>query len=721
MLRAIYRFKKAVHFIFCILLLSAGTAVAQKSKVDEIQLKLKQGNHPDTTRLRLFKQLAEAYSSVDPKMKFYYATLLKNLAEKLHDDHTVADAYINMGIAYGIQSKVDSAMYYFLLANNKAVKSNYPLGIGRSLADIGFAYDRLDNKQESIKYYLQALKIFGKVNYTAGINQCYINIGSIYHDLGKYDLSITYYKQCLKTYAAAKDHIGIAYIKYTIGNCYQELKRDDEALKLLTQSLATRDSIGDVNGSALVRRAMGLAYFHQKKYDKAISYLERALKDMRTLNDKYQEDAIMMSLADVYLGMKNFEAVEKYALLGLNIGYEINSKTAVSLALEKLVAVYKNRGQINKAFQYQTEYIAVQDSIASEKALKDVTLTEVARVREENVQLEKHNEVISTENSTNLSRINKFSSVLVVIFVVLASVVLLLVLVYRQNLAKQAINRVLVKQKEEIASINNELAVLNQDLNTQMDIVHRQNVELGRLNDIKNKFFSIVSHDLRGPIGTLQSLFSIYREGEIGEKELGMLLAKLEDTILNTGTFLDNLLEWSKSQLEGIVINATNFNVNECIAENITLHESKIGMKSLKVVNENPQPVFIHADRNMINLVIRNLLSNSIKFCNPGDEITFTTRLKDDRVIVSIHDNGPGISEADRERLFNLEHTMSRGTHGEKGSHLGLVLCRDMVMQNKGLIWLDPQLGQGTTFWLDLPAADVESTKNRLVGVNNVG
>ena len=237
----------------------------------------------------------------------------------------------------------------------------------------------------------------------------------------------------------------------------------------------------------------------------------------------------------------------------------------------------------------------------------------------------------------------------------------------------------------------------------QKQLADEKALALEMMNAEKDKLFSIISHDLRSPLSTLQTLFSIYHGGDIGKKELNTLLFKLEDTILTTGAFLDNLLEWSKNQLDGIVIKPVNFNLGDCIAENIHLAATKIDLKKLKVTNEVTTPAIVYADRNMINLVVRNLLSNSIKFCNPGDEIKFSTVQKDNRIIMAISDTGPGINEANIDTLFSLEHTLSAGTHGEKGNNLGLILCRDMVLQNQGSIHFETKQGEGTTFWIDLP------------------
>jgi len=117
-------------------------------------------------------------------------------------------------------------------------------------------------------------------------------------------------------------------------------------------------------------------------------------------------------------------------------------------------------------------------------------------------------------------------------------------------------------------------------------------------------------------------------------------------------------------------------------------------------------PVMAFADRDMINLVIRNLLSNAVKFCSPGDHIRLKAEQTRDQALFSIADTGPGITAKDRERLFRLDHTVSAGSQGEHGTHLGLILCQDMATRNKGKLWLETEEGRGTTFWMELPSDD---------------
>jgi signal transduction histidine kinase/uncharacterized protein HemY len=674
----------------------------QNTKIDSLQNQLKQ-TIPDTLRLKLLKQITAAYSSIDPQKKFYYANKTKDLADKLHNDIAVADAYISMGTSYFIRSKYDSALYYFTISYNRSEKAKYAIGMGKSLVNLGFTYDHLDDNREAVKHYAQALSIFNRLKFQKGIDQCNTNIGSIYYDNSQYKTAESYFSACLKSYTKSKDDAGIASASYSMGTCEQALGRDAEALNFFNKSMAIREKLGDLNGIALVHRGLGIVYMHQQQYQKAADNLLLGLKTVRNLQDKYEEAAILKILVENYVAMKQYALAEVNAKHALAISYALKSKSVSAIALRGLVLVYESKHDIKKAFEYQSKYVATEDSILADKEINDVTLTEIGRIRSENANLSKDNQDIATKNNNYQARIDHYSNVIVITSVFLVVVILLTLMLYHRNLEKQTTNKLLLQQKSEIADINHELETLNEEVTTQMELTNAQNAELERLNDIKNKFFSIISHDIRGPLNTLRSLFSVYRSGNITEDELRMLLARLEETILSTGSFLDNLLEWSKSQMEGIVINPVNLNIGDCIAENVHLFETQTEQKGIKVNNLANNEVMVHADQNMIRLVIRNLLSNSVKFCDRGDEITLSAIAKDGKALISVHDTGPGISNADREKLFSLEHIVSTGTQGEKGNHLGLILCRDMAVQNNGNIWLETQSGQGTTFWIELP------------------
>lgn len=665
------------------------SSFAQIKRVEELLSQLNK-NNPDTVQIQIMRRLSAAYTAVDPLKKFYYANEFRKLAEKNGIDSLVATAYLDMGISYGMRSKLDSALYYFNLGFEQSKAINYEMGIAKAHANIGFAYDRLDRKRESVKHYEESLKIYKKLKLQKNINQCFTNLGSIYYDLGEYKVADSYFQQVLENVKETpKDEIGLGNALYSLGNSNRKLGNTKKSLDYYQQSLAIREKIGDVNGIGLSNWGIGIWYTNNEAYQKGLTYLEIALAKNRTLKNPYQEAAILNTISRAYLGLKDYQKADSIANLALVRAKESNSKPLAAEILQRLSTIKAAQEKFADALRLQSDYIAIKDSLNTPQTKKEVFASDLNRINADNKDLEKHNKTIIARNAD-------YKVIIAIITGLLIIVAILLALYYKRNLEKKTTNILLQQQKQEIAEVNEELT-------TQMDIVSKQNTELEKLNKVKNKFFSIVSHDLRSPLINLKMLFELYRRGDLSEKELNELLAKLEDTIYTTATFLDNLLEWSKSQLEGMTVKPAMVVIDQIVKNNIKLMESSIKTKSLQIENKITSDIAVFADPDMINTVIRNLLSNAIKFCNVGDQIIFDAKLDQDQVVCSISDTGPGISDKDRANLFNLAHTISTGTAGEKGYHIGLILCKDMITQNNGSIAVTSKLGKGTSFYITLP------------------
>jgi len=696
MLNIIKGLKRYVYFSFFILFIGS-SSFAQITKVDELLGQLHK-NNPDTVQILVLRKLSAAYTAVDPLKKFYYANQFRLLAEKNGIDSLVATAYLDMGISYGIRSKLDSALYYFNLGFEKSKAINYTQGIAKSLSNIGYAYDRLARKKEAVQHYEQALIIYKKLNLKKNISQIITNLGSIYYDLGEYKIADEYFQQVLENVKETpNDEMGLGNVLFSLGNSNRKLGNIKKSFKYYQQSLAIREKIGDLNGIGLSNWGIGIWYTNNKEYHKALTHLNIALKNNRLLKNLYQEAAVLNTMSRTYLGLKDYKKAEEIANLALIRAKESNATDIVSEILQLLVQVNAAQNKFADALRLQSHYIAIKDSLNTPKTKKDVIINDLHRINSDNRNLEKHNKTIIAKNSDYLLAI-------IIITGLLIAVGILLALYYKRNLEKKASNILLQQQKQKIAAVNEELGALNEELVTQMEIISNQNVELEKLNKVKNKFFSIVSHDLRNPLINLKTLLELYRQGDLTEYELNELLTKLEDTVYTTVTFLDNLLEWSKSQLEGMVVKPSMVAIHHIVNENIKLMEAPIRLKSLQIENKIPTNMMVFADPNMINIVMRNLLSNAIKFCNISDSIIFNAKLTAEKVVCSITDSGPGINDKDKENLFNLAHTISTGTAGEKGYHIGLILCKDMVLQNGGSIKVESKLNEGTTFYITLPA-----------------
>ncbi len=237
----------------------------------------------------------------------------------------------------------------------------------------------------------------------------------------------------------------------------------------------------------------------------------------------------------------------------------------------------------------------------------------------------------------------------------------------------------------------------------------RTQKELLNLISMKDRLFSIIGHDLRGPLGTLMMMMDSLAspDRKVDQLELKKYLVMLKDSSKNAYNLLENLLGWARSQQKLVKYDPAENNLSEIVEENIQILFEVAETKSIKISHDNDNPVMAFFDRNSVSSVIRNLISNAIKFTNNGGEIKVVLSKLVDCVMISITDNGIGISKESLEKLFqnNLIYS-TRGTKGEKGTGIGLLLCKDFVVGNNGRIWAESIEGKGTTFSFTLPFAE---------------
>ena len=231
---------------------------------------------------------------------------------------------------------------------------------------------------------------------------------------------------------------------------------------------------------------------------------------------------------------------------------------------------------------------------------------------------------------------------------------------------------------------------------------------LKELNATKDRLFSIIGHDLRGPIGGFKSLIQLLISGYdlSNSKQLLEILKVIHKTAYSTYDLLENLLEWAKSQQNEIVFNPEKINLKDLVFNIMNLFSEVILNKEINIVNEIPDDQFLVADKNMLSTVLRNLISNAIKFTPNGKSIKISVANIGDNIKISVQDEGTGIQEEDLPKLFNsLSPLSTYGTQGEKGSGLGLLLCKDFIDRHNGIIEVNSIWGKGSTFSFTLPQA----------------
>ncbi len=275
-------------------------------------------------------------------------------------------------------------------------------------------------------------------------------------------------------------------------------------------------------------------------------------------------------------------------------------------------------------------------------------------------------------------------------------------MIYEQNDSLNEVNVLLEERQQTIEEQAEELKSANEQL-------HIINEELIELNAMKNKFFSIIGHDLKNPIGAILGFSEILKikTNKLSHEKRNMYIENIFSSAQKTYNLLKNLLDWARSQSGRMVINPENINLTQLIESNISLLKERKREKKIKILSEFPEnPAFVFCDINMADAVIRNLLGNAIKFTNPLGEISVKVMIdkKQEQVITVISDTGMGIPTDELNKLFSLNRNYStQGTEGESGTGLGLILCKEFIERNKGQIWVESELGKGSIFSFTLP------------------
>ena len=248
---------------------------------------------------------------------------------------------------------------------------------------------------------------------------------------------------------------------------------------------------------------------------------------------------------------------------------------------------------------------------------------------------------------------------------------------------------------EKVVQKKREFAVLTKELKSE-------NAQLREQNNVKDRLFSIVSHDLKDSITSIKAFLDLLKEDSISETEFNDLIPELSENADNASALLLNLLNWSKSQMQNLEPKPTDFNIREVFEQKIQLIQKKVDKKRVVLLDESIRD-FAYADRSMIEIVVQNLLANAVKFSRVGDVITVSNREKNGQILVCIEDTGVGISKENQEKLFGAANFTTRGTSDEKGTGLGLSICKQLVELNDGKIWVESDLGQGSKFFFTIP------------------
>ncbi|PCE64111.1 tetratricopeptide repeat-containing sensor histidine kinase [Sediminicola luteus] len=644
--------------------------------------------------------------------------------ERKQDFNPTDTTYINLlnNLAYELRYyDLDSLHLLSQKALNYSQVSNYHYGEGRATHNLGTYYsDKGDYR--AIAHFKEALEIFQNIDEHLFLNETGVELADEYSKRGNFALALDQHLQNIELAKISQDSLWISINNSNIGILYCDLKDFDEGVEYLRESLKISLLTNDHDGSAIYRCSLAWALSELKDYtealleiNKAISHLEKNrikdwlayaysikggiyiglgkykwaahwLNQANALHEELDDDRSMLNLysnmVKAHIGLGDMATAETFADKAYVLAQKINFPDGIRTAAEAMYQIKKEQGNDSRALHYLEIMRQISDSLYRDEN-RNSLLVQKSRL---DFEKQKEEALITKEQDLKRQRYINYGIILLGL-VLVASLVF-----YRKGALKQR------KLIEELR--HNTLAL------------QKKEGELQEINNTKDKLFSIIGHDLRSPIAALQDLLRLFGEGDLEKEQLGDYIPKLRKDVDHIWFTLNNLLSWSRSQMRGENSKPKKIVLEALLEENINFLSELAANKNILIQNNLPGKTTAWADADQINVVFRNLLSNALKFTKKNGLVVVDIEDRDSLWELQVQDTGIGIAPETLEHLFDKNRNQSTyGTNNEKGTGIGLGLCREMVEKNGGTVWATSAQDLGSTFYFTIPKKKSKTKK----------
>jgi len=659
-----------------------------------------------------------------PEALDYYQKALK-IKEELGDKAKIATSLNNIGSIYKNQSDYSKALEYYKKSLKIYLEAGDKYGISSCYNNIGVIHIEQGDYPKAIEYYNKSLIINRETGDITGIASCFNNIGIILIYQGDYPKALEYCQKALKIREKIGNKKEISISLINIGTIHKELGDCPKALEYFQKSLKMREELGDKWGISSCFSQIGDIYKDQEHHSKALDYYQKAFKIREELGDKSGISLSYTNIGNIYFYLADYPKALEYFRKSLTLSIEIGNKPIETLNYKRLGSLYLKQKTIKKAYYYGKRAYLLAEKIGEVKLLKESS--EILAITSEAMGLYKdaykYHVVFKTMNDSlyNEERIKKISGLQyqhkyekekqaaeliqqkkdavyaeetkrqkIISYSFISGFILMTLLVLvilRSLLQKRKANLILAAQKKEIKTFAKELEIANKT---------------------KDKFFSIIAHDLKSPFNAIIGLSEVLfrKHQEFTEEKLKELLKMINSSSITAYQLLENLFTWARSQSGKIQYIPEKLSLKKVVSEVMDGCKGAANKKEIKLVTKMIENDIVFVDQNMIDTILRNLVFNAIKFTHKnGEVIVSSEKGKDNNLVyVSVDDNGVGIRKEKIKDLFRIDkNTTTKGTEEERGTGLGLLLCKEFVEKNGGKIWVESIVGKGSTFKFTLP------------------
>ncbi|MGB9695665.1 MAG: ATP-binding protein [Ignavibacteria bacterium] len=549
---------------------------------------------------------------------------------------------------------------------------------GKAYRFLGELYSLESDYGRGYEYLIMALEIFQNLGDTLNLINVRISLGDLYYDLKKYSDSRNVYIETLKL---TTDPDFLAILNCNIGNTYLSEDKYEEALTQYMKSLDYKTTVKKMRSISDTYTGLAIYYENKGQYTEALKYYQMSYEIEKAENDKVAMASSYLNIGDLLGKMKQYNRALEEIQKGIQLARECNLKNNILIGYNMISTIYREMGDYQTAYKWRTKSYFLKDSIftselaakiAEEKALYELDL------KDANIK------ILKKENTTLLWQRT---------FYLTASILALFVVI---------ISYVFYKRKGKLTA---QLEVINNELENKNIKLFESEKVLKELVKTKDRYISVLAHDLRSPFQGLIGLTSILRKDfdKMQKEEIREFLNLIESSIRNLFDLLDNLLQWTKMHTGILKLEKAEVSLNNIIDEIVEIYQHNAMLKNIILMPNLQNDIKIYASENMLKSIIRNLISNAIKFTPSGGYVKIKASIVNNTAEIRVSDTGSGIPEEKLRKIFTDERFTTKGTEGEESGGLGLILVKEFVELHKGTINVTSEEGRGTEFIIVLP------------------
>lgn len=540
--------------------------------------------------------------------------------------------------------------------------------------NLGNVYGNMGQKELAFKNFLEAVEYATNVNDSTLLILAYNNLGMEYDRSEDYDKARYYLERSLDLAKQQGLTIDIFRAHLNLGNTLSNTENFEEALFNYNKAEEALSVLQPGVPSPIIMHNRGRTLARMERYEEAEDLLFTSLElceDQGITDGIYYNNFV---IGKMYAEQQRYEEAIEYLTYAASIAEDaINSvyRLEVTKALHE---VYAKDNRYQEAYDQLLQYSTLADSVNKEER------SEALANAQNYLELERQNEINSLLKEKQIRQEEQLRNRSILILITVLVIILVSFLLYQMKKSSREKEIIYAQLKE-------------------------QNKELEELNKAKDKLFAIISHDLRSPLMSMQGMLSLIKNDLLSLEEIQEMIPELEASMQENSNVMEDLLVWAKEQLSGVEVNLKPIIVSDLLEDVIHSQKFVADKKKVDLTADGMNGSKAMADYNALSLVIRNLISNAIKFTEPGDNIRVSSEETSDHVIIKIKDTGIGIPEDARDKIFENTNWTRKGTQNEKGSGLGLSLSKDFVERMHGKISFESEVGEGTTFMVEIPKA----------------